>query len=159
MNELLQPCEYDIAIVGGGAAGVLAALQLLRQAVAMLRIVLVEPQSLLAQGVAYSTRRPEHLLNVPAGGMSAFVEVPDDFVDYLRERRCCPQLADDALPQAFVARLHYGAYLRERLAQAQAASPARLEVLQDRAETLDKHDDALLLQLASGARIRARALA
>ncbi|WP_258079442.1 FAD/NAD(P)-binding protein, partial [Xanthomonas arboricola] len=73
-----------IAIVGGGASGVLVALQLLRQAVAPVQIVLIEPHAVLGEGVAYSTARPEHLLNVPAARMSALVEAPQDFVDYLR---------------------------------------------------------------------------
>ena len=46
---------HDIAIVGAGAAGVLVAIQLLRQASAPLRIALIDPQAVLAQGVAYAT--------------------------------------------------------------------------------------------------------
>ena len=46
----LPPC--DLAIIGGGAGGVLVAMQALRQATTPLRIVMIEPRSVLAQGVA-----------------------------------------------------------------------------------------------------------
>src|SRR5690606_7587856 len=63
-------CDHDIAIVGGGAAGTLAAIQLLHRAPQGWRIALYEPAPRPGEGVAYSTRRAEHLLNVPAGRMS-----------------------------------------------------------------------------------------
>ena len=44
--------DFDIAIIGGGAGGVLTAIQALRQAEAGVRIVLIEPVARLAQGVA-----------------------------------------------------------------------------------------------------------
>ena len=72
---------FDIAIIGGGASGTLAAIQCLRRAASPLRIVLFEPGGRPGRGVAYSTERPEHLLNVPSGRMSAFADRPDDFLD------------------------------------------------------------------------------
>ena len=77
-----MPHRFDIAIIGGGAAGVLAAIQCLRQATMPLRIVLFEPGPRLAEGVAYATDRAEHLLNVPTGRMSALPDLPDDFLDW-----------------------------------------------------------------------------
>ena len=77
----LPPC--DLAIIGGGAGGVLVAMQALRQATTPLRIVMIEPRSVLAQGVAYATTHGEHLLNVPAVRMSAFDDRPEDFLDYV----------------------------------------------------------------------------
>ena len=66
----LPPC--DLAIIGGGAGGVLVAMQALRQATTPLRIVMIEPRSVLAQGVAYATTHGEHLLNVPAVALPRF---------------------------------------------------------------------------------------
>ena len=54
-----QPC--DIAIIGGGGAGTLAAIGVLRGAPAGLRVAIIEPQLPLGRGVAYATgiaRRP-----------------------------------------------------------------------------------------------------
>ncbi|HAV71353.1 MAG TPA: pyridine nucleotide-disulfide oxidoreductase, partial [Stenotrophomonas sp.] len=72
--------QCDLAIVGGGAAGVLVALQALRHAQRPSRIVLFEPASVLAEGIAYATPWPEHLLNVPAGKMSGLPDQPADFL-------------------------------------------------------------------------------
>ncbi|RBC28602.1 pyridine nucleotide-disulfide oxidoreductase, partial [Xanthomonas oryzae pv. oryzae] len=120
MNGQRNPGDAVIAIVGGGASGVLVALQLLRQALVPLQIVIIEPHAVLGEGVAYSTVRAEHLLNVPAARMSALTELPNDFVDYLRANACCPELDDAQLPQQCVGRRHYAPYLRGRLQAARA---------------------------------------
>ncbi|WP_045764183.1 FAD/NAD(P)-binding protein [Xanthomonas albilineans] len=136
MSELLpsKPIDddCDVAIIGGGAAGVLAALHLLHQADGPLRLQLIESQPALAQGVAYATPRAEHLLNVPVGRMSAFANAPEDFLDWLQQQALYPELTRDALAQAYVQRRHYAVYLRARLTQAQATRPARLQWRQAR---------------------------
>ena len=55
-----------------------------------------------ARGSAYSTESPRHLLNLPAGKMSAFPDKPQHFVDWL----------GSADADAFVERQKYGTYLR-----------------------------------------------
>lgn len=99
--------ERAIVVVGGGASGVLCALRL-AQAAPSERIVLFEPGP-VGRGVAYGTRCAEHLLNVPAGRMSAFGEDPDHFLRWLRRDR--PQ----ATGADFASRRDYGAYLASLL--------------------------------------------
>jgi len=94
----------SIGIVGGGAAGVLVAIHLARTATETLDITVYEPRELLGDGVAYSTRDDGHLLNVPAGGMSAFPDEPDHF------RAWAGVHAAD-----FVPRHRFAAYLRATL--------------------------------------------
>ncbi|MEA9557931.1 FAD/NAD(P)-binding protein [Xanthomonas nasturtii] len=158
MNTLRDPDVAAIAIVGGGASGVLVALQLLHQATMPLQIVLIEPHPVLGEGVAYSTARPEHLLNVPAARMSALADTPQDFVDYLRMHACCPELDDAQLPQQYVGRRHYAPYLRERLQAARANSPATLSVHTARVQTLQPNADGALLQLDDGHTVQAAAV-
>ena len=122
--------QCDLAIVGGGAAGVLVALQALRHADRPSRIVLFEPASVLAEGIAYATPWPEHLLNVPAGKMSALPDRPADFLDYLLDSDAFPDVPRTVLADQFVPRRHYAAYLRARLEQARAHSAAALEVVE-----------------------------
>ncbi|SBV37269.1 conserved hypothetical protein [uncultured Stenotrophomonas sp.] len=145
-----QPQACDIAIIGGGAAGTLAAIGVLRAATAALRVVVVEPQLPLGRGVAYATCHPEHLLNVPAGKMSGFPDKPDDFLDYLVEQHAFPELEREALARTFVPRLHYAGYLRRRLQQAVDASPAQLDVRAGRVMAMERHADGVVLQLDVG---------
>jgi uncharacterized NAD(P)/FAD-binding protein YdhS len=65
-----------IAVIGAGASGTLQALHLHR---AGADVTLIDRGPAPGRGVAYSTRRPEHLLNVPARRMSAFSGDPDHF--------------------------------------------------------------------------------
>ena len=140
--------DFDIAIIGGGAGGVLTALHALHQAEAGVRIALIEPAARLAQGVAYATTHGEHLLNVPARRMSAFNDRPDDFVDYLVSQD--GEAAREALALSYAERRRYGDYLRERLEHERASTQAHLEVLHDRVISLDREDHGLRLSLESG---------
>ena len=60
----------SIAIVGGGCSGVLFAVQLFRNGFRG-SLTVIEPRERLGNGLAYSTSFDRHLLNVPAGKMSA----------------------------------------------------------------------------------------
>lgn len=107
----------DVAIIGGGAAGILAALHLLQVASGRVRIGVVEPNSLLGEGAAYSTKSPGHLLNVHAGGMSAFADEPEHFVRYCSARGVHSADGDEGhLEHRFLARSLFGCYLRDTLA-------------------------------------------
>lgn len=151
-----HPPELDLLIVGGGAAGTLAAIHALALAGADARIAMVEPGSAPGRGVAYSTPRPEHVLNVPAQRMSAFPARPDDFVDYLAEAGGGD--SRDGIAGSYAQRRHYGDYLGERLRQARADSAAGFRVVRDRVERLDLEGGSARVTLASGAALSARAV-
>ncbi|WP_433366841.1 FAD/NAD(P)-binding protein [Actinoplanes sp. CA-142083] len=108
-----------VAVVGGGAAGVLATRELLRCGDD--RVVLIEPGE-PGGGLAYGSARPWHLLNSRAGAMSAD---PDDPLDFARWAGCAPS--------SFQPRSVYGRYLAEVFARTAAAYGDRLEVVRDRA--------------------------
>ena len=146
--------EYDLAIVGGGAGGVLTALHALALAEPGQRIALIEPAAQLAQGVAYATTHPEHLLNVPARRMSAYDGKPDDFVDFLVES--AGEAARDDIAVSYAERRRYGDYLRDRLQRARDQTHAHFEVMQDRVVGMDDDHGQWHLSLHSGASLRAR---
>ena len=100
-----------LIIVGGGAGGVLVALHVVRNTRKSTTLTIIEPKQRLGEGVAYSTQDDTHLLNVPAGGMSAYSDDPQHFAAWA-----------GCAPDAFVARHRYAAYLRSELATAVAAS-------------------------------------
>ncbi|MDH6142883.1 MULTISPECIES: FAD/NAD(P)-binding protein [Kitasatospora] len=102
---------HDIAVVGAGAAGTLTALRLLHNAAAdrpaPARIWLIDPEGRPAgRGLAFGTDAPHHLLNVPAGRMSAHRDDPGHFVRWLGDR---------AGEHDFVPRGLFGQYLAESL--------------------------------------------
>ena len=87
----------DVIIVGGGFSGTMAAAELAKRG---LRSMLIEGGDRAGRGTAYSTCEAAHLLNVPAAQMSAWADVPNDFV-----------VAGNA-PGAFASRREFGTYLR-----------------------------------------------
>ncbi len=158
MTESSHEQAVDLAIIGGGAAGVLTAIQLLREGTVPRRIALVEPVPPLARGVAYATTHDGHLLNVPAAKMSGFADQPDDFLDYLCEAQAYPHLDRDTLARSYVSRRHYAAYLQQRMRQAQAASVGQLEVIQDSVVALNPEAEGVRLALQGGGQLRATAV-
>ena len=72
----------EIAIVGGGASGILVAINLARQSSEQVHVSIVEPRKILGQGIAYSTMDEGHVLNVPAGRMSIYMDDAGDFVNW-----------------------------------------------------------------------------
>jgi uncharacterized NAD(P)/FAD-binding protein YdhS len=140
-----------IALIGGGAAGTLVAQRLLRDAPDGTNVVLVESARPTGRGVAYSTTEPQHLLNVPAGMMSAFSDEPDHFTRWVRGRQRVS--SGDYLPRSL-----YGSYLAETLDDAAARRPAvTLTRRHDRVVRVRTAGAALTLTTASGADLTAHA--
>jgi uncharacterized NAD(P)/FAD-binding protein YdhS len=108
-----------LVLCGDGASAVLLVCALARQAGQGLSIVLIGRNAEAGRGIAYSTENPDHLLNVPAARMSADINRPDQFVQWLAARGIAPQ--DWA--QNFVSRSLYGAYLSELLETTLKANP------------------------------------
>jgi uncharacterized NAD(P)/FAD-binding protein YdhS len=127
-----------VAVVGGGAAGVLATRQILRATGD--DVVLIEPGE-PGPGRAYGiAARPWHLLNSRAGAMGAD---PDDAGGFARWAGCAP---DEFRP-----REEYGRYLVAVFEETRAGSGERLTVRRGRAAALS---DAGVV-LADGELVRA----
>jgi uncharacterized NAD(P)/FAD-binding protein YdhS len=130
----------SILIIGAGASGVLAAAHLLRHCPAA-SVVLIERAGAVAAGIAYRTDDPQHLLNVRAGGMSAWPDEPGHFAAWLEATQ--PDRTDGGpVGQSFVPRGLYRHYLQHVLeTAAEGAAEDRLTVrtgdVVDLAETAD----------------------
>lgn len=124
-----------IAIVGGGFSGTMTAVHLLRNAKEPLEIHIIERKPPLGRGVAYGTRYGSHLLNVPAGKMTAFPSDPDHFLRYLNEHT--ELLAAEPTAGTFAPRKVYGAYVQSLLAAAEAKAPVESQVTQWTDEAVD----------------------
>ena len=116
----------SVAIIGGGFSGTMVGVHLLRRALrgqtSVDHVLLFERSNRIAGGVAYGTDDPRHLLNVPAGRMSAFEDDPDNFLRWLRTRD--PRVSGGS----FIPRKTYGEYIatlfRDTLAAASSAQVA-----------------------------------
>jgi uncharacterized NAD(P)/FAD-binding protein YdhS len=148
-DALLQ----TICIVGGGFSGCMVAANLLASSAehrVRLRIHLIERNPLIGRGAAYATRDPVHLLNVPAKGMSAWTQRPDDFLEWVKAR------VPDAKPGDFLPRCLYADYIVETLERAERAAAGRAELVRvigeaTRADML--RDGSWQVQLGDGTEI------
>ena len=101
-----------IAIVGGGFSGVMTAVNLARLSTHPLQVTVINDRRPAGRGVAYNTRRPQHLLNVAARNMSAFRDDPDHFLRWLRARSEFDTLPEIELRERFIPRMVYGDWLQ-----------------------------------------------
>lgn len=142
-----------IAIVGGGCSGSLVATQLLRQATSPLIVYLIERSPQLCRGVAYSTQADCHLLNVPAGKMSAFPDDPHHFLDWAQRQEHLTReiLPDGVQADTFVPRKLYGSYLQAVLDEAEVNAPVgvRLERCRDEVVAIELQSEGAAVRLQS----------
>ncbi len=149
--------QQTIAVIGAGFSGTLLALHLLRRCPPATSVVLIERNSSFGRGQAYSTGNASHLLNVPAGRMSAFRDKPDDFIAWVQNR--ARESIGTPMPTAgsFVSRGLFGDYVRDLLdmERQMPGRGERLLLLQGDVVGLRKHPDSLSLLLADGRELRA----
>jgi uncharacterized NAD(P)/FAD-binding protein YdhS len=151
---MARPERPTVAIIGGGFSGAATAVHLLREAPPEgLEVVLINQSGSMARGMAYGTNSERHVLNVPAGAMSALPDDPEHFIRY------CRRHGRSTSPGDFVPRSVYGSYLGDLLDEAERnASPrSRLVRRIDVAVGLSWCDRAAagLLEMAHGDPIRA----
>ena len=103
-----MPARKTVAVVGGGAAGGLTAIALVRRDPEV-RVVLIDPSPSPGRGAAYSTTHPRHVLNVPVQGMSGVADDPDHFLRWVEERYGAVD------PDSYARRQWFGEYVTELL--------------------------------------------
>ena len=146
-----QRKDYDVAIVGGGFCGAMVAVQLARMSAIAPRVALFDRTGSFGKGVAYGTTVPLHLLNVPAGRMSAFADTPDHFLEWLRRNPAvCERFGVAAFDaSSFLPRATYGAYLTSLL-QATLHERPGFKVINAEVIDIAKADDDLLIVTTAG---------
>ena len=137
--------EKTIAIIGGGVSGALVAYHLVRQQAAA-RVVVFEPKGEFGLGLAYSTPSLLHLLNVPAGKISALPDDAGHFLRWLRKNHDAK-----ATGATFAPRAVFGRYVRSLVAEIEDA------VEQEREQVVDlrREEEGAILALANGTEFRA----
>ena len=101
-----------VVVIGGGFSGAVTAVNLARLTDAPLTVTVLNTGQPLGRGLAYGTRRPEHLLNVVARNMSALADQPDHFLEWLGTRSDFAHFSTAELREQFVPRRIYGDYLQ-----------------------------------------------
>ncbi|WP_166137252.1 FAD/NAD(P)-binding protein [Nocardioides ochotonae] len=160
MAEPRRPRAHrpTVAIVGAGAAGSLVALHLTRTAARRstgVDIVLIDPADHRARGVAFGTTDDQHLLNVPASGMTALPEDPGHFVAW--RHREDPDAHTD--PYDFAPRRQWSRYLDETLEEALRGALGEVGVRHVRKQVVGvrRTDTGVALRTADGAEVTADA--
>src|ERR1041385_6103611 len=101
-----------VAVIGGGASGMLVCANLLRHSSLPLRIVVINSGRSFGTGVAYHAASDKHLLNVMAARMSALPDDPDHFVRWLIEDHSFAVIEIETLGKTYLPRRIYGEYLK-----------------------------------------------
>jgi uncharacterized NAD(P)/FAD-binding protein YdhS len=142
--------NVDVAIIGGGFSGTILAVQLLRRAPS-LRIGVIDKSSIPGRGLAYSTQYNCHLLNVPAGNMSALPEDPGHFLRWARAN-CGPAVH----AESFVSRMAYGRYIGSLLEESAIQEGGHsLEWSQEAAVSLRRDNGVPVVLLKNGRELHA----
>jgi uncharacterized NAD(P)/FAD-binding protein YdhS len=144
-----------IAIIGAGFSGSLLAVQLLKRALPNGRIYLIEKNAQFGGGLAYSTGNANHLLNVRASRMSAFVDEPDHFTNWLQRRDTGANApAAPGSVDSFVPRQLYGAYIQDLLGNEiwQTGRGRNLHLIPDEATAIEPIPDGLVVEVGTGRR-------
>ena len=138
-----------IAIIGGGVSGALTAYHLRCQS-SDVRILIIDPRPELGLGLAYSTPSLRHLLNVPAGKISALPDDPEHFLRWLRRHH-----DPSASAETFAPRAVFGEYIRTLLSQAPEIEHLQAWVIALHQRTDTTSIEAVQLTLDTGAVLRA----
>lgn len=157
-SALSAPREHPehLVICGGGASAVLLLHALRRRAEQPLHVTMVEERPTAGTGTAYSTPSTSHLLNVPAGRMSADADNPNEFVNWLGEN----YPAENYTAKSFVPRPLYGVYLKHLLATAAVdrRSPVQVTVRRGTVHTIEQRPQHWTLTLGDEKKIDADAV-
>ena len=113
-NQLNANERPVVAIIGGGFCGIMTAVRLSKASAFPIKLVVINAVHPLARGIAYNAYSTKHLLNVPAGKMSAFSDEPDHFMNWILNHNYFDGLTDKALiAGSFLPRKFFGDYLED----------------------------------------------
>jgi uncharacterized NAD(P)/FAD-binding protein YdhS len=117
-----------VAIIGGGASGVLVCLNLLKNCKTPLKIVVINSGGKLVTGLAYHLDAGNNLLNVMSSKMSAFQDDPDHFMRWLTTQKSVKGVISKPLAESYVPRKMFGEYLKSVWEKALTQKSEAIEV-------------------------------
>ena len=142
----------DVAIVGMGASGALAATQIAIQVNKEIKVIGFDDAE-VARGVAYGTPHMEHLLNVPAGKISVLPDQPQHLLAWLQQNH--PDLAGD--PGRFIPRKIFGNYVEAVLREALDQNPqVTFETKASKVTEIERQADGYMMTASDGQVFKSR---
>jgi uncharacterized NAD(P)/FAD-binding protein YdhS len=139
-----------LVIIGAGFSGTATAIQFLRHSPPGVRVVLINRSGVMARGLAYGTNSPQHLLNVPAGNMTALVDEPESFLSF------CQSKVSGVVASSFVPRKLYGDYLAAMLDETERnCIDVTLQRLSTEVYSLRPDQNGAIVELANGETLKA----
>ncbi|WP_213939889.1 FAD/NAD(P)-binding protein [Pseudomonas sp. dw_612] len=136
-----------LVIIGAGFSGAVTAIEFLNRAPEGAHLTIINRSGKMARGLAYGTNSPHHLLNVPAGNMSALVDLPDSFLTF------CQKTDPETHSGSFVSRKMYGAYLSDLLNQAEMQSGVKCSRIVGEVLSIQPGGSGAVIEMGSGERI------
>ena len=106
---MMRERPHRISVIGGGAAGAAVVAELLVHGNPQVRVTWFTGKSARGRGIAYGTRRQEHILNVRAANMGLLDDDTGQFIEFLSGRGW------SSVPTAFVPRSLFGDYIAATL--------------------------------------------
>ncbi|MEE4691810.1 FAD/NAD(P)-binding protein [Pseudomonas alliivorans] len=131
-----------LAIIGAGFCGTVAAIEFINVCNVPTKLIMIEQTGTFGPGVAYGNQSRNHVLNVPAGNMSALQDQPDSFLEYCQRNNLGTSSGD------FVPRREYGRYLSALLDSAISSCSAILVIERIHAEAIE------IKETSAGASVR-----
>jgi uncharacterized NAD(P)/FAD-binding protein YdhS len=114
--------ESEIVVVGGGFAGTMVAIDLIR-AGNQGKITIIDRYGNFGRGIAYQTAGKELLLNVPAARMSPLPQEPDALVKWISSNRDRLDAIKSFGPESFIPRSVYGDFIQDLFRQTLQQNP------------------------------------
>ena len=140
-----------LAIIGAGFCGTVAAIEFISACQVPTKIVIIDERGVFGPGLAFGHQNDCHVLNVPAGNMSALHRNPDSFLKH------CIRRGLDVNSGSFVPRVEYGLYLSTLLKQTIASHSDMVTVQMLKAEVVSvrERENKAVLILANGSELHA----
>lgn len=133
-----------LVIIGSGFSGAVTAVEFLRRRQGRDKVIIVNRSGTMARGLAYGTNSSQHLLNVPAGNMTALVDEPDSFLEFCRARH------PESSGHSFMPRKLYGEYLHQLLDSELKRHGQTARHLVAEVTHLEPRDNGVRIHLGSG---------
>ena len=141
----------SILIIGGGFCGVMTMVNLLKKAKSPIEITLFNASYPEGRGIAYSTYSDQHVLNVQTRNMSAFVDDPDHFLNWVKETASTNTSAEE-LPGTYLPRNLYGKYIDHIYQNALKSKPEHvsLRIINEEVIDLDEKENRVEVITSAG---------